>query len=167
MFFHFGWVDGICMDILKMIKKEYMNLDLQSNTKVNVLYELTKLLDKNSVVLDFDKLLLDIRRRESLSTTGIGFKIAIPHAKSKHIKEPAIAFGRSKKGIDFDSLDGEKAHLFFLICMPHDAGNLHLKTLAQLSRYFLHESFRTALEQAKTEADVLTLLEKMEAEDTR
>jgi PTS system nitrogen regulatory IIA component len=130
------------MEIAKMMKKAYMNLNLKSDSKAQVLEELVKILDDQGIVTDFDKLLSDVRIRESLSTTGIGFKIAIPHAKSKYIKEPAIAFGRSNTGIEYDSMDGDNAHLFFLICMPEDAGNLHLKALAALSRQLIQEEIR-------------------------
>lgn len=153
------------MEILNMIKKEYMNLDLKAQTKSEVIDELAKGLDSTGVVSDLEKLIHDIKVRESLSTTGIGFKIALPHAKSKYIKEPAIAFGKSKEGIDYDSMDGVDAHLFFLICMPEDGGNLHLKALSRLSRNLIHESFREALENAKTKEEVLNVLKDIDKED--
>ena len=123
------------------------------------------ILDQAGAVIDLDKLIKDIKIRESLSTTGIGFKIAIPHAKSKYIKEPAIAFGKSKEGIDYDSMDGRDAKLFFLICMPEDGGNMHLKALAKLSRNLIHESFRNALENANTKEEVLEVLKDIDKED--
>lgn len=153
------------MEILKIIKKEYMNLDLIAQTKNQVIDELATLLDQAGAVIDLDKLIKDIKIRESLSTTGIGFKIAIPHAKSKYIKEPAIAFGKSKEGIDYDSMDGRDAKLFFLICMPEDGGNMHLKALAKLSRNLIHESFRNALENANTKEEVLEVLKDIDKED--
>lgn len=153
------------MEIAKMMKKAYMNLDLKSDSKAQVLEELVKILDDQGIVSDFDKLLSDVRIRESLSTTGIGFKIAIPHAKSKYIKEPAIAFGRSSQGIEYDSMDGDNAHLFFLICMPEDAGNLHLKALAALSRQLIHEEFRLALEKAENEDEVLNIIKAIDQEE--
>lgn len=153
------------MEILRIIKKEYMNLDLQSQSKNQVIDELATLLDKAGVVSDLEKLIKDIKIRESLSTTGIGFKIAIPHAKSKYIKEPAIAFGKSKEGIDYDSMDGADAKLFFLICMPEDGGNMHLKALAKLSRNLIHETFRNALENASTKEEVLEVLKDIDKED--
>lgn len=153
------------MDILNMIKESYMNLDLKAQTKNEVIEELAKQLDNAGVVNDLEKLIEDIKIRESLSTTGIGFKIALPHAKSKYIKEPAIAFGKSIEGIDYDSMDGVDAHLFFLICMPEDGGNLHLKALAKLSRNLIHESFREALDQAQTKAEVSEVLKDIDKED--
>jgi fructose-specific phosphotransferase system IIA component len=155
------------MEIAKMIKKAYMNLELKSDSKAQVLEELVKILDNAGIVTDFEKLLNDVRIRESLSTTGIGFKIAIPHAKSKYIKEPAIAFGRSNEGIEYDSMDGDNAHLFFLICMPEDAGNLHLKALTVLSRQLIHEEFRLALEKAENEQEVLNIIKAIDQEEIR
>jgi fructose-specific phosphotransferase system IIA component len=148
-----------------MIKESYMNLDLKAQTKNEVIEELAKQLDNAGVVNDLEKLIEDIKIRESLSTTGIGFKIALPHAKSKYIKEPAIAFGKSIEGIDYDSMDGVDAHLFFLICMPEDGGNLHLKALAKLSRNLIHESFREALDKAQTKAEVSEVLKDIDKED--
>ncbi|MCD4826731.1 MAG: fructose PTS transporter subunit IIA [Acholeplasmataceae bacterium] len=153
------------MDILNMIKASYMNLDLKAKSKSQVIEELAKKLDDAGIVSDLDLLISDIKIRESLSSTGIGFKIAIPHAKSKFISEPAIAFGKSKAGIEYDSMDGDNAHLFFLICMPETGGNLHLKALAKLSRNLIHESFRIALEEAKTEKEVLEVLKDIDKED--
>ncbi len=153
------------MEILKIIKKEYMNLDLKAQSKHEVIEELVGQLDKAGVVKDLKLLTNDIKIRESLSTTGIGFKIAIPHAKSKYISEPAIAFGKSKNGIDYDSMDGLDAHLFFLICMPEDGGNLHLKALAKLSRNLIHEDFRDALEKATTKDEVISILKDIDKED--
>jgi len=153
------------MNILNMIKESYMNLDLKAQTKNEVIEELAKQLDNAGVVNDLEKLIEDIKIRESLSTTGIGFKIALPHAKSKYIKEPAIAFGKSIEGIDYDSMDGVDAHLFFLICMPEDGGNLHLKALAKLSRNLIHESFREALDKAQTKAEVSEVLKDIDKED--
>lgn len=153
------------MKILEMIKKEYMNLDLKARTKSEVIDELAKKFDSAGLVSNIDLLINDIKVRESLASTGIGFKIAIPHAKSDYMKEPAIAFGKSTTGIDYDSMDGEKAHLFFLICMPKESGNLHLKALAKLSRNLIHESFRDALASAKTEDEVLEVLKDIDNED--
>ncbi len=153
------------MEILKIIKKEYMNLDLKAQSKHEVIEELVGQLDKAGVVKDLKLLTNDIKIRESLSTTGIGFKIAIPHAKSKYISEPAIAFGKSKNGIDYDSMDDLDAHLFFLICMPEDGGNLHLKALAKLSRNLIHEDFRDALEKATTKDEVISILKDIDKED--
>ncbi len=148
-----------------MIKKEYMNLNLESKSKEEVIEELAKKLYDTGVVSDLELLIDDIKIRESLASTGIGFKIALPHAKSEYMKEPAIAFGKSKAGIEYNSMDGDKAHLFFLICMPKDGGNLHLKALAKLSRSLIHESFRDALAQTKTEDDVLEVLKNIDKED--
>lgn len=153
------------MDILNMIKDSYMNLDLKAKSKTEVIKELAKKLDDAGIVTNLDLLVNDIRIRESLSSTGIGFKIAIPHAKSKYITKPAIAFGKSIAGIDYDSMDGEYAHLFFLICMPENGGNLHLKALAKLSRNLIHENFRLNLEEAKTTKEVLEVLKDIDKED--
>ncbi len=150
------------MRIDEFMDERYIILDLKSVTKEGVIRELAQILDDNGVVNDFEGLVNDVLVRESLSSTGIGLRIGLPHAKSAHISKPSIAFGRSKVGVNFDSMDQEKAHMFFLICMPEEGYNLHLKVLAMLSRSLIQESFRVALESAETAKEVMQLLNQVE-----
>ncbi len=139
-----------------------IKLDLSSKDKKSVIKELAEVMNKKGFIDDLDQLIEDVWKRESLDTTGIGLKIALPHAKTEHISEPCVVFGRSDEGIDFKSLDGDKAHLFFLICIPKDGVNLHLKVLAMLSRSLIHEGFRKELLEAKTNEEVYDLLKRVE-----
>ena len=139
-----------------------INLTIKSTDKASVIKELLETMDHDDRIDDLDALYQDVWEREQLTTTGIGLKIGLPHAKSKHIQTPSVVFGRSTQGIDFDSLDGEKAHLFFLICIPYDGANLHLKVLAMLSRSLLHESFREELMHATSDQEVLNILQRVE-----
>lgn len=149
------------MRIDEFMDQRYIKLDLEATTKEEVIRELASVLDDVGVVKDYDGLVDDIIVRERMTSTGIGFRIGLPHAKTSHILKPSIAFGRSKKGVDFDSMDAQKAHIFFLICMPEEGFNLHLKVLAMLSRSLIQESFRTALESAETVKDVMALLSQV------
>ncbi len=149
------------MKINEFMDERYIKLNLEATTKEGIIRELAQVLDDQGVVSDYEKLVDDILVRESLSSTGIGLRIGLPHAKSAHILKPSIAFGRSKKGVEFESMDQEKAHIFFMICMPEEGFNLHLKVLAMLSRSLIEPSFREALETAETIDEVMTLLNQV------
>src|SRR5690606_36915329 len=106
-----------------------------------------------------------ILAREEQSTTGIGDGIAIPHAKTSAVKEPAVAFGRTKTGADFDSLDGKPAHLFFMIAAPEGANNTHLEVLSRLSSILIKEEVREKLMTAETKDDILAIFDQYDKED--
>lgn len=150
------------MKIDEFMNQDYVKLDLKGETKEEIIRELAQVLDDQGVVKDFDGLVNDILVREKLTSTGIGLRIGLPHAKTSNILKPSIAFGRSIQGVEFDSMDQEKAHIFFLICMPEEGYNLHLKVLAMLSRSLIQESFRQALELAETKEQVMQLLNQVE-----
>lgn len=81
--------------------------------------------------------------------------IAIPHGKSSAVKEASIVFGRSNKGIDYDSMDGKPAHLFFLIAVPEESSDLHLRALSEISRKLMHNDVREQLFKAETFEDFI------------
>ena len=149
-----------------MVIQELMNLNnielnFQAKTKTEALDMLSKILLKNKAIDDLTGFLDDVYEREAITSTGIGFGIAIPHAKSSHVIVPSVIFARSDEGIPFDAMDGRDAHLFFMIAMPEDGTNAHLKVLAMLSRKLMHNDFREALLESKTKEDVLKLLYTM------
>jgi nitrogen PTS system EIIA component len=150
------------LTIQELTNLSLIHIDLQSLTKDGVLFELAHYLYLENRISDTKLFLSDVYEREEIVSTGIGMKIAIPHAKSKHVLIPSVIFGKSEKGIDFNSLDSKPAHLFFMIAMPDESANQHLKVLALLSRKLMHESFRESLMLAKTKEEVLTLLYTME-----
>lgn len=150
------------MKITELVNEQRITEQLEAKTKADVLNELAALLDRDGKLLDRDVFLQSIVAREQQGSTGIGYGIASPHGKSTAVKKPAIAFGRSLEGVDFDSLDGQPAKLFFMIAVPEQSDNLHLQTLAKLSRKLMHESFRDELMQAKTKGDILRALSKMD-----
>lgn len=139
-------------------------MDIKGTAKQDVLDELAKKLDDAGKLNDFDRYRQAIDQREKESTTGVGEGIAIPHAKTSAVKTPAIAFGRSEGGVNYDSLDGEPAHLFFMIAASEGANNTHLETLSKLSTYLLKKPFREQLMKANSPEDIVTLFEKQEAE---
>jgi len=153
------------MKITELMTEEIMCLDLTSKSKKDVIKELSQMLFDADKISDLDKFVSEIEAREELSTTGVGYGIAIPHAKTKFVKTPALAFGKSKEGIDYDSMDEKPAHIFFMIAAPSDGANLHLQTLAKLSRKLIDEDFRNGLKNASSKEQILEILSKIDKEE--
>ena len=152
------------MKISDLLIKDRINLDVQSTDKTGIIRELAKLHEKTGVLNDYEGYVKALMAREEQSSTGIGEGIAIPHAKTEFVKEPALAMGRKMSGIDYDSLDGEPATLFFMIAAPDGANNTHIETLARLSQLLLDDDFKEALEKAPTADAVLDIINKTEVE---
>jgi PTS system nitrogen regulatory IIA component len=150
------------MKIMAFLEKKAISIDLKSTAKKDVIEELLDLLIKAGTVKpkDKQKLLDDLFSREELGSTGIGQGIGIPHAKSDSIGELVGSFGISKKGVGFDSLDGEQVYIFFLLLAPKDSAGPHLKALARISRLLKDKYVREELKQAKTAEDVLRLMKR-------
>ncbi len=146
------------MKISILTSPALINLELKSLTKEQVFKELTEMLLNDQRLTEVKGFIGDLKIRESLGSTGIGLGIAIPHAKSSFVEKPSLVFGRSTNGIEFESLDGEPAKLFFMIAMPETGSNMHLKALALLSRSLIHENFRNRLYKAKPNDDVIKIL---------
>jgi len=150
------------MKIRDLIDLSRIKINLDAKTKDQAIKELAQMLEEGHRVSDVKMFLEDVYEREALGTTGIGFKIAIPHTKSKYVTKPSLVFGRAKQGIEFESLDGIPAELFFMIAMPKSDVNPHLKVLALLSRNLIHEEFRELLLNAKSNEEVLSILETID-----
>lgn len=148
------------MNITELLTVKQIKLDLNSKTKQDVIIEMVKVLDENDRLTDKDKYLQAVLDREKDFSTGIGMGIAIPHGKSCGVKEPALVFGRSIDGIDYQSMDDEPAHLFFLIAVPEESSNEHLKIISQISRKLMHKELREKLMEASSPEEVITLLEQ-------
>ena len=108
-----------------------------------------------------------IHNREAQSTTGIGEGIAIPHAKVAAVNAPAIAFGKSKAGVDYQSLDMQPAHLFFMIAAPEGGAQTHLDALAKLSGILMDEQVRARLLDATSPEEVLRIIDAADDEATK
>ncbi|MFT5872879.1 MAG: fructose-specific phosphotransferase system IIA component [Clostridium sp.] len=148
------------MNITELLNVNLIKLELTSKTKEDVIKEMAKMLDENGKLLDTEKYIKAVLDREKEFSTGIGMGIAIPHGKSSGVKEPALVFGRSTGGIDYQSMDDEPAHLFFLIAVPEESSNEHLKILSQISRKLMHSELRDSLMNASSAKEIITLLEQ-------
>ncbi|MGL5355008.1 MAG: PTS fructose transporter subunit IIABC [Cetobacterium sp.] len=144
----------------KMLVKECMNLNLKANTKLEVIDELVEVLFNAGRLNDKEEFKKAILAREAQSSTGLEEGIAIPHGKSASVKIPTVAFGLSKKGIDYDSLDGEVSTLFFMIAAPANATDSHVETLSQLTSLLLDDDVIEKLLNVSSEEEVLNILLK-------
>ncbi len=150
------------MKLSKFCDETLISFDLKSKTKDDVIEELVDLVSSSNMVKDRDQLLADIREREELVTTGVGYGVAFPHAKTKAVKGIVIAYGRSEEGIDFDAMDHKPVSLFFLIAAPEDAIGAHLNVMARLSYLMKSEENRQKLMEAGSPGDVLALIDNVE-----
>ncbi|HHU6750450.1 TPA: PTS fructose transporter subunit IIABC [Staphylococcus pseudintermedius] len=154
------------MRIIELLTKETIAMDLSATTKDGAIDELAQQLNQAGKLNQLDDYIAAIHKREQQSSTGIGEGIAIPHAKVEAVKTPAIAFGKSKAGVDYDSLDMQPAHLFFMIAAPATGAQTHLDALAKLSSILMDESVRQALLEADSPEAVLAIINKADDEAT-
>jgi len=151
------------MRISKKIDKKALKLALDASNKAEALEELVGVLCDAYKLKERDTILEAIRTREEKQSTGIGMGLAVPHAKTPVVDRLYVAFGRSVEGIDFDSIDGGKAHLFFILVSPRDVSGPHIKALAGISRLVKHEEFRKELLECSDAKRWLDLVKKAEA----
>ena len=152
------------MDIRDLLLKNVMIMDLKGTTKEAVIDEMVAKYHAEGIVTDADEYRNDILKRESESTTGIGEGIAMPHAKDSAVTRATVLFAKSTKGVDFNALDGQPVHLFFMIAAPEGANNEHLAALAALSSLLINPKLVADLKQAKTPDEVIDLFGKAQAE---
>jgi len=148
--------------ISEILIKEGIILDLKEKGKIEVIKKLGERLISLGYVTNSDEFFGEILKRENLESTGIGMGIAIPHARSKAVKDLVIVFGRSQEGVDFSSLDGKPAHLIFLIAGPEDKKSEYLFALAKLSKLLRKDEVRIELNKAKNEEEVIAIIKKYE-----
>ena len=153
--------------ITELLTKETIAMDLSASDKNGVIDELVNQLDSAGKLSDIAQFKEAIHNRESQSTTGIGEGIAIPHAKVAAVTSPAIAFGKSKEGVDYQSLDGQPAHLFFMIAAPEGGAQTHLDALAKLSGILMDDTVRENLLQANSKEEILRIIDDADDEATK
>ncbi|WP_430886166.1 PTS sugar transporter subunit IIA [Fusibacter sp. JL216-2] len=141
-----------------LFTEDLMIGSLKANKKNKAIEEMVDQLDKQGKLLNKSAYLQAVLDREEEYSTGIGMGIAIPHGKSTGVKEPALVFARSEAGVDFDSMDGEPAHLIFMVAVPESANEDHLKILGLISRKLMHKDVRDQLMAAKSYDEVLKII---------
>ncbi|RQD72606.1 MAG: PTS fructose transporter subunit IIA [Halanaerobium sp. MSAO_Bac5] len=147
------------MEVNEFINQDLIKMELQSKDKDSVIEEMIDIMVENGIVSDKEEVVQKAMEREAKGTTGVGRGVAIPHVKSNAVNKAAVAFGRSSEGIDYASMDEKPSYLFFLITVPEESHNEHLKILAQLSRNLVHDDFRDSLLEAESAEEVMEILE--------
>ncbi len=136
------------MKIADLLNPSTIVADMKAREKDEALSELTDAILSSGCDLDRGEVIRILRERENLGSTGIGEGVAIPHGKLKNLDSLLISFGRSRAGVDFDSMDGKPAHLFFLLIAPEESVGIHLKTLARISKLLKDPAVRRKLLEA-------------------
>ena len=139
------------MKIVEFLSEKAISADLKAKDKTGIIHEMIDLLAKAEGIKNKGEIVKILIARESLGSTGIGLGIGIPHGKSNGVKKLVAAFGISRRGIDFDALDGEGVYIFFLLIAPEDSAGPHLKALARISRLLKDKYFRDFLRQLSDE----------------
>ena len=147
-----------------LFSENCINLNLKGSTKNEIIDELVEMLNAAGKLNDKEEYKKQILKRESQSSTGLEEGIAIPHAKTAAVKIPSIAFGLSKNGVDYESLDGEPSKLFFMIAAPANASDTHIEILSKLTTMLLDDDIRERLLEVKTPQEVIEIL-SLENED--
>ncbi len=151
------------MKILDLLKEVSIDVNAKCNNKDEAINHLVSLMAKQGNLNDLDLYKEGIYAREALSTTGIGEGIAIPHAQSKAVNAPGLAAMVVKDGVDYESLDGMEAKLFFMIAVNETGGNEHLEILAMLSQMLMDNDFKESLIKAKSSEEFMNLISEKEA----
>lgn len=151
------------MKISEILNKDLLILDLQSKNKKGVLEELAAVLVDQGKLSDLERVVEVLLDREKLGSTGIGDGIAIPHGKIKDLGGVVASFGRSREGVDFESIDQKSTHLFFLLVAPENSAGVHLKALARISRLLKDPSFRRRLMEAESREELFQIISEEDA----
>jgi nitrogen PTS system EIIA component len=148
------------MKIMDFLSKKAIVTDIKSTKKADVIKELVDaLINAGEIEKRHRNKLIDaLMAREGLGSTAIGQGIAIPHAKSDSVTKLIAAFALSKKGVDFDSLDGEPIYIFFLLLAPQDSAGPHLKALARISRLLKDKYFRDTLRACEDDKSIVKVI---------
>lgn len=146
------------MKIMDFLNEKAITANLKAQDKEGAIRELVDLLFKAGAIKDKEELINILLAREALGSTGIGQGIGIPHGKTDKVKDLVAAFGLSRKGVNFDSLDGEPVYIFFLLVAPEESAGPHLKALARISRLLKDKYFRDLLKDAKDEKGIIKIV---------
>lgn len=151
------------MKLTDVLIRDACIVDMQGKTKKEALRELSDAMGNAVAGIHSGDLLDMLLEREKLGTTAMGDGVAIPHARVETLDRVLASFGKSRHGVDFDSVDGKRTHLFFLLVAPGTEGSAHLLTLARISRFLTHDEFRARLFDVEAVEDLYRAIEEEEA----
>jgi PTS system nitrogen regulatory IIA component len=146
------------MKITDYLKEDRVAADLQGTDKLSILKEMSRLLMKPCQAASAEDLVRILLEREKLESTGIGEGIAIPHGRVKKLNEFVLSFGRSTKGIDFDSIDHKPTHLFFFVMAPENSAVNNLKLLSRIVTLLKDPSFKRRLMEARSSKELFQII---------
>lgn len=142
------------MKLSQIINENSIISELKAKNKKSALEELAEAISSQDKTVKRDALVKVLMEREQLGTTGIGDGVAIPHGRLKEISHPVISFGRSKDGLDFESLDGQPTYLFFLLIAPYNSFDVNIQVLAKIARILKSSVFRKKLMDAGSREEI-------------
>ena len=145
-------------NVADYIKVDTINLNLESKNKNAVIKELYGNLKKTNLIKDEEQGLNDILAREEMGSTGIGKRIALPHAKTKAVDELIVTFGISRNGIAYNSVDDENVNIFFMFLCPENKSQEYLKVLARISRLIREDRFIDNLLKAESNEQIIEII---------
>ncbi|RMH54013.1 MAG: PTS sugar transporter subunit IIA [Candidatus Hydrogenedentota bacterium] len=154
------------MKLSDLLMEECIKMKMVAGDKRAAIEELVDVLVTATGKGDREAIIEAVWNREELMSTGIGQGIAIPHAKTNAVGKLYAVFGKSEAGIDFAALDNRPVHIFFLLVAPEDQSGPHVKALARISRLLKHSYFRTALLEATSPSEVLTIIREEELKNS-
>ena len=152
------------MRLTELLTPQAVAANLQATTKREVVAEMVDLLEAAHGIDSHGEILDRVLRRETMMSTGIGNGVAIPHGKARAVDRIIAACAVSRIGVDFEAVDGERAHIFVLLVSPENVGASHVKVLANISRLLKEESVRKALREATDSEAVLAAVQSAEAQ---
>lgn len=145
----------------ELISRNCIVFDIDADNKKDVLKVLVSELLQAGKITNADLFLQDVLAREAVSPTYVGFEMGMPHGKTDNVLEASVCFGRTLKPVLWNEEAGESADLIIMIAVPaNEAGNTHMKILANLSRKLMHEEFRESLRKSGKE-EVFAILEEV------
>jgi fructose-specific phosphotransferase system IIA component len=155
-------VDSASVKLSALLKESSIELDLKGKNKSEIIAELVEVASRAGGVKNKKAMADAIADREKMGSTAIGNGVAVPHTKIDGVKQPLLIFGRLSDGVDFNSLDGEKTCLFFMLISPKEDIGAHLKILAKIS-HLIKDRFMVGLfRKAKSKKEILSIITNLE-----
>ena len=154
------------MTLLEILSPAAIVVDLQGETKEEIIAELSNLLSESDAIENSEDIFQAVIEREKIMSTGIGDGVAIPHGKTDSVDRLVAALGTQRRGVDFEALDGEPAYVFFLLVSPTKVSGPHIKALARISRYLKNEEFKKRLIAAPSADDIISIIRMEEEQQT-
>jgi len=155
------------MEICNVLSLDRIIIGLKNQDKNGVLQEMLEVAATSGRIHDKEQLLKSILQREQLQTTGVGFGLAVAHAKSDDVDGVVLSVGISEEGVDYDALDGKPAHIIFMLVSSPEKNTEYLSVLAKIARIFKEADFREAVMRARSPEKVMNLLKEREEGHSR